>query len=731
MMVRISDKQGLNWLARAILCIFAISLLWLTTLKVSVAILSQFFDLPRLETVWAVCESTYDDIQVQKRAHAACSDRQMQVCTAQLDASVASQISIASEAKRANDALIECMRSTANSCSAALNDIRSEVAAIERNYVGTWSKAFENSCSNSSRSALSAYFADSSETDAGVMAAVNQLSFASSENIATIARFADDLNDYNVDYASNKTLGIQRAVASIQADMEHLSSEAVTDIEHLMASVLTSTEQLIACIGLDNATVVRSHCPQGLGMYDRMKELQYMMRVHTLIFEGFVDDYKREFDMFAADVTDAIKSADNFYDSITGASGLISWIVKNLNVFQVANELCGKGSPNWCDFSKASWYVYIPDAPPDISPLLVDFPDLGVLWDPYATELSDFRKNLQLDQLKMKAVPISLNSKLGVHIGNLPGLKLSVDGIGPEDYHPPKYSNYATDDPSKQKSANESESILGQSSRSYDELRYNMTKSIEARLTQSIEYLNGWNATDIINANPAVERVVESISGKVIELSDFKFSTASFTFPTIEPEMVFGKLDSFLEILYLFDNLYRLWLSFRIFYLYWTNAVIGVSMIDASDVDDTYVQIEDPTACQYELHKSMTLKVRNSSSPSPPPRHCPAYTDTSRSHRRNLAVDAFLQPKEFYSSYVEPSRNRNELADRVDSQNESSKMTSATPTASDAMSPYSWGNAGLTVWKLILYFVSHFWVQIGIVIGFSGIVGYTLYGKLH
>jgi hypothetical protein len=649
----------------------------------------------------------------------------------------------ADNVKNVNSALIECMNFATSSCNLDLSDFHREITAIESYYLRGWSIPFEKRCSNSSRSSISSYFSESSESDADVMTAVNQLSLTSSQKIASVAQFADDLNTYNFEYVSNKTTAIQGAATRIQGEMQQLSAEAVTEVQAVMNSIIAATEQLIVCIGLDNATKTRGGCPHGLGMYDRIRDLQIAMKVQTLIFEGYIDDYKKEFESFAADVKDAIKAADSFYDSVAGATGLISWIVGNLNIFRVASELCGKGSPNWCDFSKASWYVWTPDMPADISSLLVDFPNPHVLWDPYLAELTAFRNAFDLNVTVLEAIPKSLLAQLDLKVQKIPELNFSVTNLGPEDYHPPKYSNYVSSkDPlSSQENVSDSESVLTRSSRNYDGFRLNITKSIEARLAQSSQLLDVWNATDIISSDPYLEKIVDSISGKAIQLSEFHFSAATFSFPSVEPDLVFGRLSSFLEILYLFDNLYRIWLSLRIVYLYWKNAAISVSPIDVSDVDSTFVEIQNSTACQYELHKSISRSLtknmdgyQNRMVYSPEARLQLSAIESSKSHRRNLAVEACIRPKPFFStprgdtncnaqsSYGSPSGECSVRNTRTASDVKQAK-------ANDQTSSYSWGNTSLTVWKLVLYFVSHFWVQIGIAIGFVCIVGYTVYGK--
>jgi hypothetical protein len=575
------------------------------------------------------------------------------------------------------------------------------------------------------------------------MTAVNRLSYTSNEKITTLAQFADDLNNYNIEYANNKTVAVQDAASRIQSEMQRLSADVMTDIRKEMASLLAATEQLIACIGLDNATKSRGLCSQGLGMYDRIRDLQIAMEVQTFIFQGFIEDYKKEFDLFAADVKNAIKAADNFYDSVAGASGLVSWIVENMNVFRVATELCGKGSPNWCDFSKANWFIWTPDMPADISELIIDFPDPYVLWDPYLVDLAAYRRAFDMNAAKLEAVPNSLLGQLDLQLKKIPELNLSITGVGPEDYHPPKYSNYRSiNDPSlDQQKINESESILIQSGRDYDMFRQNITKFIEDKLTQSSEFLELWNETGIISGDPYLEKIIGSISGKAVQLSEFQFSAASFSFPNIEPDLVFGSLNSFLEVLYLFDNLYRIWLSLRIVYLYWKNATIGVSHIDVSDVENTYVELQDSTACQYELHNSISRSLLKNSQAqnrllnSYETRSLKATAESSKSHRRNLAVEAYIRSKPLFSSSSGTTNSHPHRSNRSSNERQSvhhRNISSDATRANNQMASYSWGNTSLTVWKLVLYFVSHFWVQIGIAIGFVCIVGYTAYGRhLH
>ena len=62
--------------------------------------------------------------------------------------------------------------------------------------------------------------------------------------------------------------------------------------------------------------------------------------------------YQRQFAAIETSVTAAISNANQFYQAIAGAKGVLQWLADNIPGINLGNELCGRSSPNWCEFSE-------------------------------------------------------------------------------------------------------------------------------------------------------------------------------------------------------------------------------------------------------------------------------------------------------------------------------------------------------------------------------------------
>ena len=128
------------------------------------------------------------------------------------------------------------------------------------------------------------------------------------------------LKNYNEMYVRNKTKSIKVDVDTILLDF---SDDMLHDFNVTMLNIM-------AIITL---------------------ELDFCLTTETCAFGSYVDT-----------VEGAIDAANDFYDSINGARGLLAYLVKTYSVIPNVGQLCGKSNPNWCSFDKVSvmtTYIFI------------------------------------------------------------------------------------------------------------------------------------------------------------------------------------------------------------------------------------------------------------------------------------------------------------------------------------------------------------------------------------
>ena len=132
-------------------------------------------------------------------------------------------------------------------------------------------------------------------------------------------------------------------------------------------------------------------------------------------------------------MTSAISKADNFYDSIVSTTGIVTWVIKNFDVFN--NNLCGKTSPDWCSFSKNSWKV-VPPSLPDF-PIVVSIPDASAIWGSITNTMAPISANTVIDANdRIVTKQLASSRYLQTSIGNL---------YNSDDYNPPQYHNLSSD----------------------------------------------------------------------------------------------------------------------------------------------------------------------------------------------------------------------------------------------------------------------------------------------
>ena len=138
-------------------------------------------------------------------------------------------------------------------------------------------------------------------------------------------------------------------------------------------------------------------------------------------------------DAYQAQVASAISKADNFYDSIVSTTGIITWVIKNFNVFN--NNLCGKTSPDWCSFSKSSWKVAAPSLPD--FPTVISIPDASAIWGSITNTLAPISANTVIDANdRIITKQLASSQYLQMSLGNL---------YNSNDYNPPQYNNLSSD----------------------------------------------------------------------------------------------------------------------------------------------------------------------------------------------------------------------------------------------------------------------------------------------
>ena len=261
----------------------------------------------------------------------------------QLDEAFVSEKLRVSADEQRNDAFVTQMSSVASNCSLALTNAK--------NAVSTWTSIgleysipYAANCSGRQRESVIALLGDDTSSRSSAYTQSVVYSQSSDSAVGRLADYTVAISAYNIEYVQNKTAALQQ----LSIDIVTGTAAPHLDIsDGLVDPVRSALEQLIAC-GTFNETVV--DCQYGQSVLEAYEQAQIVMNNRLRGIELTFDDYVEKFDDFSNAIRQAITAANEFYDSVAGAQGIIQWTKD----FTGLSDLCGKSKPNWCDFSPVS-----------------------------------------------------------------------------------------------------------------------------------------------------------------------------------------------------------------------------------------------------------------------------------------------------------------------------------------------------------------------------------------
>ena len=177
-----------------------------------------------------------------------------------------------------------------------------------------------------------------------VYVAANSYTQASDNTVIRLATYSVALNSYNAEYLSNKTQSLQRLAQQIvdQAALPHVAILGVS-----FDPVLDVINTLLACVSFSDSA---GSCPYPNNL---LNAFQLSAQAFTNIYKSLENSYLAlltSAESYKIFVTAAIRTVNQFYTSIQGAQGLVSYLSNTLGV----GNICGKTNPNFCSFNPVS-----------------------------------------------------------------------------------------------------------------------------------------------------------------------------------------------------------------------------------------------------------------------------------------------------------------------------------------------------------------------------------------
>ncbi len=338
------------WFNRIIMCTFAVTFLWSTSLQICSSLASWVIPTPPFSTVVSHCQFAYDQASENKRQYEKCVDYQMSTCNSNLESAELDEWRRIKSIEASNSAFLIQLQSSSANCTSSIDHAKEIMTAWQSGGVG-YNVPLLPSCPAEQRELVKTMIGDQSTSKETTVSLVTSYVDITNSRVARLVDYSIQLSNYNSDYVYNKT-------KSLRKEYLHMTSLATTASMKRLNDTVQDLNQLIfdmeSCLGMD---MKNQHCPYGPSLYSVYMAVAYNMNAYLSRIETALRELNLMIDDYVSDVEDAINKANSFYDSINGARGLIAWLVSSQGLFGSAKQLCGKSSPNWCSFSKVRCYI--------------------------------------------------------------------------------------------------------------------------------------------------------------------------------------------------------------------------------------------------------------------------------------------------------------------------------------------------------------------------------------
>ena len=413
------------------MCLFSIILLWLTNLQFCVRIAQKYIFAPSFPTVSATCQSSYAYVDREREAYRSCAADQVGTCQSQLDESFVKERKRMNKVIYEKDRYLSVLEGKSRRCSDTWTNLKSAISLFSSQGSSYYLSYNSSSCSSSERSKTATLLGDDSKRMYSIMNTLVEYSYKSDETVSNLATYSNEVNDYNTQYLNNKTRYLQSlsrdVVSSIKNPAELLLNSSVDIID-------TAMNEFVSCIRANNT--ISSTCKlDGLVRANEAYEtLQKQLKVQIGQADTIMASFKGDMDAFKNDVVNTLSKADEFYNSIVGATGIITWITETYDLFSVSSQLCGRTVPDWCnlkgDFPLSNKISIL--YPPTL-PGFHELPNPSVIWSEIAKSIKEVNDRVNDGSRKSfengRNVFTSIDSAIE-----------SDTNFLPNDYDPPKYA---------------------------------------------------------------------------------------------------------------------------------------------------------------------------------------------------------------------------------------------------------------------------------------------------
>ena len=307
--LKVSSSIILN---RVCICAFAVLFLWTTTLSNATAITAIFVSSPGLDHMNEICSNAYTYVDGQRREYESCASRQMDSCTAELNAAYIKEKERIDVVVTENADIINEMTIQDKICSKSWMNIQGSVSTyIEQ--TGTTLSYNQPSCSEEQVLWTKEALNDNSAAREELTTELVDYSKRADGTVVRLVHHIDALDAYNRAYAGNKTEALRGLSRDIVASV---ATPQLPKINIQLHNLTLPFSAIQVCGGaLDSCSL--GSLSDSFQLYEAA-----VSQVNAQIgaVERSYEDLAEEIEYYTSSVSAALAKADGFYVGVMGAA---------------------------------------------------------------------------------------------------------------------------------------------------------------------------------------------------------------------------------------------------------------------------------------------------------------------------------------------------------------------------------------------------------------------------
>lgn len=418
--------------------LFAVCLMWATSLKVAFFISSIFVSVPDVKHVVRSAQNSLDIIQAEKRSFDMCVNAQLNRCADGLSVSKRAELIRINATSDWNANIIDTAAQIQTGCfmlySSLYRSIEKYVAA------GGGLTYLTETCNSTDRDSLSVMVGDLSGVRSQAFEISSSYSEESMHTVTRLAQYAEERAIYDSLYIDNHTLYMQNAMES------HLSGIDIPtlDLTSSFEEISLNAKNLVSCVSLRN---------DDEGECGFSNPARRSMEIITGTYSQNIDSLLQQWDLFDENAkkykdnaVDAYESALEFYHgtSILLSDVFVSFCLDN-NSFRYligANDFVNRMKSVVVFFDNSwlgDWYkippssFYAVEVPfPKTRPNFISLPSLDEVWN-------DVSFNVDIFDSNMSIISELVSKNIEAFRQDMRHVLVDPPSLIPQDYNPPDF----------------------------------------------------------------------------------------------------------------------------------------------------------------------------------------------------------------------------------------------------------------------------------------------------